>query len=193
MCNAACRKGFYFLYYLQTVAGGDEPFEAFMRDYLKTFAHGNVDSETFKQYYLDHFKVLLRSWHQGHLADSPRMQSILSLMCSQPFITMALHDLHVDGGAGCASHTRHRLGHMVLQAWCGHSPAALSCTLQSSPRPAQTSVCGCAQVDNCLTLRSCCRHASCEERVRLEPGQGGGGSGPQVRVCIIYHHRCTAF
>jgi leukotriene-A4 hydrolase len=49
-------KGFYFLYYLQTVAGGDEPFEAFMRDYLKTFAHGNVDSETFKQYYLDYFK-----------------------------------------------------------------------------------------------------------------------------------------
>ena len=56
------RKGFYFLYYLQTVAGGDEPFEAFMRDYLKTFAHGNVDSNTFKQYYLDYFKVCQGSW-----------------------------------------------------------------------------------------------------------------------------------
>lgn len=57
MLTGARRKGFYFLYYLQTVAGGDELFEAFMRDYLKTFAHGNVDSETFKQYYLDYFKV----------------------------------------------------------------------------------------------------------------------------------------
>lgn len=43
-----CRKGFYFLYYLQTVAGGDEPFEAFMQKYLSDFAHGNVDSEAFK-------------------------------------------------------------------------------------------------------------------------------------------------
>jgi aminopeptidase N len=72
----ARRKGFYLLYYLQTVAGGDEPFEAFMRDYLKTFAHGNVDSETFKQYYLDYFKVIAPEGMTATWSTSQRMQLI---------------------------------------------------------------------------------------------------------------------
>jgi hypothetical protein len=31
----------------------------------------------------------------------------------------------------------------------------------------------CVLLHACLTLRSCCRHAPCKERVRLESGQGG--------------------
>ena len=33
---------------LQTVVGGDEPFEAFMKKYLADFAHSTVSSEQFK-------------------------------------------------------------------------------------------------------------------------------------------------
>ncbi len=39
----------------QGVVGGDEPFEAFMRQYFRDFANGNVSSEQFKEYFLKHF------------------------------------------------------------------------------------------------------------------------------------------
>jgi hypothetical protein len=77
----SCRKGFSFLYYLQTVAGGDEAFEAFMRDYLKTFANGNVDSNTFKKYYLDYFKVVVPLPSEYTLPEASHGSDITPAVC----------------------------------------------------------------------------------------------------------------
>mmetsp|Transcript_12716 Transcript_12716/g.40178 ORF Transcript_12716/g.40178 Transcript_12716/m.40178 type:complete len:399 (+) Transcript_12716:211-1407(+) len=47
-------KGFYFLYYLQTVVGAG-PFEAFLAKYIKEFQYQTVTSNAFKDYFMAHF------------------------------------------------------------------------------------------------------------------------------------------
>ena len=48
-------KGFYFLYHLQTLVGGAEKFEPFMRAYIDNFALRTVTTGAFKAYLLEHF------------------------------------------------------------------------------------------------------------------------------------------
>lgn len=58
-------KGFTFLWYLeQTVAGGDEKMNGFLRDYFARFRVGTIDSEQFRAFFCDYFK------------DSPRLGEV---------------------------------------------------------------------------------------------------------------------
>ena len=49
-------KGFSFLWYLQTKAGGAEAFGPFVLAYMKEFAHRTLTSYDFKDFYLNFFK-----------------------------------------------------------------------------------------------------------------------------------------
>ena len=48
-------KGFYFLHYLQSIAGGAKVFEPFLKAYLRHFQDTPVGTEDFKAYYLNTF------------------------------------------------------------------------------------------------------------------------------------------
>jgi leukotriene-A4 hydrolase len=48
-------KGFYFLYRIQTLAGGPSKFEPFMRAYIDAFALKTVTTDEFKAFLLDYF------------------------------------------------------------------------------------------------------------------------------------------
>jgi len=48
-------KGFYFLYYLQTLVGGHEAFDAFFRAYLKEYQFKTVTSEGFREFFMKYF------------------------------------------------------------------------------------------------------------------------------------------
>ncbi|DBB10759.1 hypothetical protein WJX82_009512 [Trebouxia sp. C0006] len=49
-------KGFYFLYYLQGVVGGSQPFEAFLKTYLQHFKFKTLTTTDFKNFFCDYFK-----------------------------------------------------------------------------------------------------------------------------------------
>ncbi|PRP81813.1 hypothetical protein PROFUN_10802 [Planoprotostelium fungivorum] len=49
-------KGFNFLFYLETLVGGLEPFLAFARVYLDKFKFSTVTTEQFKELFLEHFE-----------------------------------------------------------------------------------------------------------------------------------------
>lgn len=49
-------KGFYFLYRLQTLAGGAAAFEPFMKAYISHFALRTVTTDEFKAFLLEYFK-----------------------------------------------------------------------------------------------------------------------------------------
>eukprot|EP00884_Botryococcus_braunii_P019549 jgi/Botrbrau1/6278/Bobra.0129s0023.1 len=49
-------KGFYFIYYLQSLVGGPEVFEPFLREYVQAFKFKTVTSDDFKDFFLSHFK-----------------------------------------------------------------------------------------------------------------------------------------
>lgn len=61
-------KGFYLLYYLQTVVG-KEPFEAFLHDYIQTFKYKSITAQDFKGYFCAYFTegrhTLPRVSHSG--------------------------------------------------------------------------------------------------------------------------------
>jgi leukotriene-A4 hydrolase len=48
-------KGFYFLYYLQTLVGGPEKFEPFMKAYIEKFALATVTTDEFREFLLEYF------------------------------------------------------------------------------------------------------------------------------------------
>jgi len=48
-------KGFFFLYYLQTVVGGAAAFDPFFREYIKAYSFKTLTSEEFKSFFLSHF------------------------------------------------------------------------------------------------------------------------------------------
>jgi len=48
-------KGFFFIYYLQTVVGGAEVFDAFFREYVKNFSFKNITSNEFKAFFQGYF------------------------------------------------------------------------------------------------------------------------------------------
>lgn len=50
-------KGFYFLYHLQSLVGGPDKFEPFIRHYFETFKFKTVDSNQFKSLFLSFFKA----------------------------------------------------------------------------------------------------------------------------------------
>jgi len=49
-------KGFYLLYHLQELVGGEEKFDPFLRAYLTLFKFKTVTSDGFKEFFLTHFK-----------------------------------------------------------------------------------------------------------------------------------------
>lgn len=49
-------KGFNFLFYLETLVGGPEVFQAFMKSYIQNYKFQSVTSEDFKQYFINYFK-----------------------------------------------------------------------------------------------------------------------------------------
>jgi len=51
-------KGFNFLFYLETVVGGLEPFLKFARAYFDEFKYSTITTEQFKQFFLQHFSTL---------------------------------------------------------------------------------------------------------------------------------------
>mmetsp|Transcript_108823 Transcript_108823/g.249658 ORF Transcript_108823/g.249658 Transcript_108823/m.249658 type:complete len:633 (-) Transcript_108823:114-2012(-) len=51
-------KGFYFLYYLQSCAGGAEAFDPFLKKYIEKFAYGIVTSHQLKTMYNEEFGSL---------------------------------------------------------------------------------------------------------------------------------------
>jgi leukotriene-A4 hydrolase len=57
-------KGFYFLHYLQQVAGGPAVFDPFFKSYIQRFkAAPNVTTNDFKAYYLDYFGTTVPAVH----------------------------------------------------------------------------------------------------------------------------------
>lgn len=51
-------KGFWFLYYLQELVGGQDQFLPFLRAYLQRFRFSTLDSLQFKSFFLQHFAAL---------------------------------------------------------------------------------------------------------------------------------------
>jgi len=54
-------KGFNFLFYLETLIGGPEKFQAFLKTYIDKFKFSTVTSEEFKAYFLQYFSSLDKS------------------------------------------------------------------------------------------------------------------------------------
>ena len=48
-------KGHTFLYYLEVLLGGSEPFEAFMRSYLDYFKFKSISTDDWKNFLYDYF------------------------------------------------------------------------------------------------------------------------------------------
>jgi len=49
-------KGFNFLFYLETLVGGTDKFQPFVKSYIDLFKYKTVTSEQFKEYFLQYFK-----------------------------------------------------------------------------------------------------------------------------------------
>jgi len=47
-------KGHYLLYYLQALVG-EQPFEAFLHDYIQTFKYKSITSDDFRNYFINYF------------------------------------------------------------------------------------------------------------------------------------------
>ncbi|KAF8069679.1 lkhA [Scenedesmus sp. PABB004] len=51
-------KGFWFLYWLESLVGGPAAFDPYMRAYLASFAGGTVTSDAFRRHFCDHFAAV---------------------------------------------------------------------------------------------------------------------------------------
>ena len=48
-------KGFNFLYYLETLLGGNDVFEPYLKAHVERFSHKSIDTNDFKSFLYEYF------------------------------------------------------------------------------------------------------------------------------------------